>query len=319
MLKQMYKPLFLSISLAVFIGCGPAPSDQGPEKSLVDMPIIDIDIQGHRGARGLMPENSIPGFKKALDIGITTLELDVVISKDSMVVLSHEPILSPEICLDPLGKEIAEGDEWNMFQMTYEEIKAFDCGTKPHSRFPIQEKMSVYKPLLSEMIDSVEAYAQSNNIPLPYYNIETKSQPAGDNIYHPEPSTFVDLLVEVIREKGITDRVVIQSFDPRTLQAAHTSHKDIRLVLLVENEDGPEANLERLGFTPDIYSPYFHFVNEELISLGQEKGMYIIPWTVNRQVDILDMIRLGVDGIISDYPDSVHIAIADSLGRLQHR
>ena len=113
--------------------------------------------------------------------------------------------------------------------------------------------------------------------------------------------------------------MVIQSFDPRTLQAAHTSHEDIRLVLLVENEDGPEANLERLGFTPDIYSPYFHFVNEDLISLGQEKGMYIIPWTVNRQVDILDMIRLGVDGIISDYPDSVHIAIADSLGRLQHR
>ncbi|MEM6764208.1 MAG: glycerophosphodiester phosphodiesterase family protein [Bacteroidota bacterium] len=311
--------LILLIAIhCMIISCASPPADQSPQQNLVDMPRLDIDIQGHRGARGLMPENTIPGFIKALDIGVTTLELDVVISQDSLVVLSHEPIMSAEICLDGEGNELGE-EERNMFQMTYEEIKAFDCGTKVHSRFPNQEKRQAYKPLLAEVIDTVEAYVNAQNIPPPFYNIETKSQPEGDNIYHPEPSAFVDLLLEVVREKEISERVTIQSFDPRTLRAANTSHKDIRLVLLIENERSPDENLATLGFTPSVYSPYFQLVDERLIQLSREEGMDVIPWTVNKRVDILSMLRMGVDGIISDYPDSVQLVVNDSLSRLQHR
>lgn len=266
-----------------------------------------VDIQGHRGCRGLLPENSIPAFIKAIDIGVTTLELDVVISKDNKVVISHEPFMSHEICTAADGSEITEENEkeYNLFQMTYEEIKACDCGSKGNARFPDQEKMSVYKPLLADMIDAVEAYTSENNLPSQLYNIETKSQPKGDNVFHPEPEAFVDLLVAVIKEKGISERTTIQSFDIRTLQVAHEKYPDIQLVLLIANEKSPQENLDELGFVPEVYSPMYQIVNKELVDFCQEKEMKLVPWTVNKKDDIQTIIDLGVDGIISDYPDRV--------------
>ena len=122
----------------------------------------EFDIQGHRGCRGLLPENSIVAMKKAVDLGVTTLELDVVISADHQVLLSHEPFLSHEICLDSNGNEIYENNEksYNLYKMNYDEIRKCDCGSKIHPRFLSQEKVKTYKPLLSEMIDSVENYIQ---------------------------------------------------------------------------------------------------------------------------------------------------------------
>ena len=130
---------------------------------LAQVYIPKFDIQGHRGARGLRPENTIPAFLMALDSGVTTIELDVAITKDKRVVVSHEPWMSAEICLDPNGNDIPKKEEmkYNIYQMTYEQVKQFDCGLKPHERFPEQQKMKIHKPLLSDVIIAVENHIKN--------------------------------------------------------------------------------------------------------------------------------------------------------------
>lgn len=264
-----------------------------------------IDLQGHRGCRGLVPENSIPAMLKALELGVNTLEMDVVISKDKFVLLSHEPVLSHEICLTEYGEEISEDDEplFNLYKMTYDEIKKCDCGTKPVKRFPGQQKIKVHKPLLAEVIDSVELYLKNNSLPPVQYNIEIKSTSETDGTYHPRTAEFTERVMDVIREKNMEGRVIIQSFDVRPLQSIRKKYSDIKLALLVENRMGPEKNIEKLGFIPDIYSPDHFLVNEELMKFSMENNMKVIPWTVNEKEEILSVLKLGVDGIITDYPD----------------
>lgn len=266
-----------------------------------------LDVQGHRGARGLMPENTIPAFIKALEIGVTTLEMDAVISKDGKVVVSHEPFLSHIICQQPDGQAISKQEEknFNIYQMTYDEVSRYDCGSLAHPAFAQQQKISVSKPLLSEVIDAAEDYVKQNKLKPVYYNIETKSNPKGDGIYHPEPKEFVDRIMEVVEEKGIKDRLILQSFDVRTLQYAHEAYPDVKLALLVENIRSARSNVKKLGFTPEIYSPYYKLLNEKTLSYARKEGMKVIPWTVNEPGDIKKMISLGVDGIISDYPERV--------------
>ena len=264
-----------------------------------------IDIQGHRGARGLMPENTIPAFIKALEIGVTTLELDVVISQDQEVVVSHEPYLSHLICKAPDGSPISEDQEqeYNLYQMPYATIRQSDCGSLPHPRFPEQKKMVAHKPLLRQVIEAAEQYVATHALPPVQYNIEIKSTESGDSIFHPVPTVFAALVLAVIDEKEVADRVTIQSFDVRALQATHELRPNMRLALLVENTDSPQKNIARLGFTPQIYSPYFKLVDEKLIDFAKTQRMQVIPWTVNEPEDIKAMLDLGADGIISDYPD----------------
>jgi glycerophosphoryl diester phosphodiesterase len=159
--------------------------------------------------------------------------------------------------------------------------------------------------LLSDVIDSAKSYSLENNRELPYFNIETKSDPVTDNIYHPAPGEFVDLIMAVIREKGIEDRVVIQSFDFRTLRYLHTKYPMIKTAMLIEDFDerGIKDQLKSLGFTPTIYSPEHKMVNAELVKKCHEQNIKIIPWTVNDKGRIEELKKMGVDGIISDYPN----------------
>ncbi|MES2811799.1 MAG: glycerophosphodiester phosphodiesterase [Bacteroidota bacterium] len=266
----------------------------------------DFDIQGHRGCRGLLPENTIEAFKKAIDLGVTTLEMDVVISKDNQVLLSHEPFLSHEIALDLNGNEITEKDEekFNLYQMNYTQIKQHDCGSKVHPRFLEQEKLKTYKPLLSEVIDFVENYIQKNYPERKIqYNIETKSDPKGDEIFHPKPKEFIELVVGVLNQKNITDRIYIQSFDVRTLQYLHTTYPTYKTVLLIENKMSIAKNLKLLGFKPDVYSPEFILLNKKKVDSLHQKGIKVIPWTINKKDDMKRIISFGVDGIITDYPN----------------
>jgi glycerophosphoryl diester phosphodiesterase len=267
----------------------------------------EFDKQGHRGCRGLMPENTISAMLKAIDLGVTTLETDAIITKDKQVILSHEPFFNHEITAKPDGNYVTEAEEksLNIYRMNYEEVKKFDVGLKPHPRFPEQQKLKAYKPLLAEMIDSVEAYCKKNNRPLPQYNIETKSLPITDNIYHPPPPEFVDLLMQVILSKKIEERVIIQSFDFRTLQYLHQKYPQIKTAMLIEDYDkrSLQEQLKALSFTPTIYSPEFSLVNDTLIKTCHELGIKIIPWTVNTKEEIERLRSLGVDGIISDYPN----------------
>jgi glycerophosphoryl diester phosphodiesterase len=266
-----------------------------------------IDIQGHRGARGLFPENTVTSFIEAIKLGVDTLEMDVVISKDLQVVVSHEAWMNDIFCTRPDGKEV-EGnskDKYNLYKMTYAEIEKYDCGIRGNKEFLLQKKIAEHKPLLGDVIKKVEAFTRENKLYPIKYNIEIKSEEREDNLFNPEPKTFVELVYNEIEKHEIIKRTNLQSFDVRILQEIKKKDSIIQIALLVENEDGLEINLQRLGFIPNTYSPDFYLVNDVLIKQVHAKNIKLIPWTVNEITDIKKLIALDVDGIISDYPDRV--------------
>jgi glycerophosphoryl diester phosphodiesterase len=268
---------------------------------------MSFDKQGHRGCRGLMPENTIPAMLYALNLAVTTLELDVVITKDKQVVVSHEPFFNHDITTKPNGEAVTVAEErgLNIFQMEYAQVKTYDVGLKPHPRFAQQKKVAAIKPLLRDLFDSVAVYMQSHNRQQPYFNIETKCLPIGDGLYHPKPDEFVELLMAVIKEKKLEERVIIQSFDFRTLQYLHQHYPQMKTAMLIEDDDkrGIEKQIEALGFQPTIYSPHYSLVNTALINYCCTKKIKVIPWTVNTKEEIEQLKKMGVDGIISDYPN----------------
>lgn len=267
--------------------------------------IPKFDVQGHRGARGLMPENTIQGFITALDSGVMTLEMDVVITKDKKVILSHEPWMAAAICLDKQGNSFSEEIEkrYNIYQMTYEETQQYDCGSKETELFPQQKKMVVYKPLLQDVIKSVEHHIKAVSKYEVDYNIEIKSIPSGDGVYHPHIGEYSDLVYQVVNDYLPLERVVIQSFDFRVLQYWHKKYPQVRLAALVENLKTAEANLLDLGFNPSIYSPYYKLLTKEVVNHLHKKKIRVIPWTVNDISAMLALKGMGVDGFITDYPD----------------
>lgn len=267
-----------------------------------------FDWQGHRGARGLAPENTTTAFLKALEYAeVTTLELDVAVSADSQVVVSHEPWMSETICSHPDGRavEATEARSLNLHQMRYAEIQGFDCGQRGHERFPEQRKQTAEKPLLREVISTVDAYCKKHRRPLPRFNIEVKSKPEWDGIYTPVPDVFARLVLAEIDAAGIRSRTCVQSFDKRALQAMQQLAPKITMALLIEDAAGVEAQLAQLGFTPNVYSPYYQLVTAHLVQAVHEAGMRIIPWTVNETEVMQSLMELGVDGIITDYPDRI--------------
>ncbi|MBB6612834.1 glycerophosphodiester phosphodiesterase [Pontibacter sp. Tf4] len=264
-----------------------------------------FDTEGHRGARGLMPENTIPAMMKALQLGVTTLEMDTHITKDGKVVVTHDPYINYLYARTPDGKDIPKSDEkkYPVYQLNYDQVRQFEMGTKFYDKYPQQQKLKTYIPLLSELIDSVQTHLKENNLPQVFYNIETKSVADGDNVIHPEPEVFTTKLVEVLEAKNLAEWVIVQSFDPRNLQVLHQKYPHIKASLLVSNKDSFEENLERLGFTPDVYSPNYKLVTPELLAKAHAKNIKVIPWTVNELEDIKRLKAMGVDGIISDYPN----------------
>ncbi len=263
-----------------------------------------FEIQGNRGARGLMPENTIPGMIKALENGVNTLKMEVVISKDKQVVVSQEPYFNHAISLSPDGEEITLKNEkkYNIYKMNYEEIKHFDVGSKPNPRFPYQEKFRVEKPLLNDLIDKVEIFATKKKIK-PHYNIETKLIRKGDGEFQPSPEEYIELIMAIVKAKKLEKRVTIHSFDIRSLQYLHEKYPQIQTSLGIDEKEDFENNIKALGFTPTIYSPYMPLVGKGLVDRCHAAGIKIIPWTVNTVKDMLYLKNLGVDGIVTDYPN----------------
>ena len=278
-----------------------------PQYLSAQKPKSDFDWQGHRGSRGLMPENTIPAFLKALDLGVKTLELDLAVSADNQLVISHEPWLNHDICSKADGSPVTkeEAESLAIIKMTVAELKKCDCGSRGNPRFPEQQKMAAYKPTLSEMVEAVKQYCVENKRPLPYFNIEIKSQPAWDGKYTPSVSAFAQLVVDELNRLKIKELSSVQSFDPRALEAVKKLDKAVKTVFLVENINGLKANLKLLTFKPDVYSPYFKLVSQKMVRSCHNMGIKIIPWTVNEVSDMQKMIRLGVDGIITDYPNRI--------------
>jgi len=272
-----------------------------------------IDIQGHRGARGLYPENTITAFTEAVREGANTLEMDVVVSKDLRIVVSHEPWMNETFCSKPNGEPVEKNtrEKYNLFKMNYAEISAFDCGRRGNPEFPLQRAIPEHKPLLSEVIEKVDLYTKENDLVPVNFNIEIKCEPGSDGIFHPDPETFVDLLFDEIKKHDSADRIYLQSFDVRILQEVKKKDPKMKLALLIENKETPEQNLKRLGFNPEIYSPDFSLVNPELVKDLHAKNIQIIPWTVNEVNDMKKLLEMEVDGIITDYPNRAVKVVMD--------
>ena len=290
--------LLIFIALLACVQCGQqSTSDVSDEGG-------SLDLQGHRGMRGLFPENSILGFLKALELGVNTLELDIVMSGDTQLVVSHEPFISSAICQYPGGKQIPKEmeKELNMYHMTYQEIKAFDCGSLFNNDFLLQEKSRISKPLLTEVLDTVEQVATAKG-QLIHYNIELKSELALEGVYHPEVAVFCQVAYQAINDQVDWRRITIQSFDFRILRYFNKHYPEVQLALLIENELSWELNIDSLGFKPEIYSCDYALLSAETISELQEINMKVIPWTVNDSIDMRQLIHWGVNGLITDYPN----------------
>ena len=290
--------LLIFIALLACVQCGQqSTSDVSDEGG-------SLDLQGHRGMRGLFPENSILGFLKALELGVNTLELDIVMSGDTQLVVSHEPFISSAICQYPGGRQIPKETEkeLNMYHMTYNEIKVFDCGSLFNNDFLLQEKSRISKPLLTEVLDTVEQVATAKG-QLIHYNIELKSELALEGIYHPEVAVFCQVAYQAINDQVDWRRITIQSFDFRILRYFNKHYPEVQLALLIENELSWELNIDSLGFKPEIYSCDYALLSAETISELQEINMKVIPWTVNDSIDMRQLIHWGVNGLITDYPN----------------
>jgi len=273
-----------------------------------------FDLQGHRGARGLAPENTLPAFRRALELGVTTLEMDVVIAGDGTVVVSHEPWMAPEKCMASGGDRIEDGKEHNIYEMSYHDVAGYDCGSQKLSDFPEQVPQSATKPRLRDVIEMAEAYTHEHHRDPVFYNVEIKSRPEWDGRFHPEPSTFADRVLAVVTEAGVAGRTTLQSFDSRSLEAVHRQGAPVRTALLVgwAGDDGVEENLESLSFLPDIYSPSARLVGEDLVRAVHERSLQLIPWTVNEMDAMKRLLRLGGDGFITDYPDRARTVLEES-------
>lgn len=279
-----------------------------------------FDVEGHRGCRGLMPENTLPAFLHALTLGVTTLEMDVVVSQDSQVVVSHDPYFSADFSSRPNGEAVRKQDEKRLllYQMPYAEINQYDVGIRGNPSYPEQSRQHACKPLLSDVLQQAEAYRESHHLPLFSYSIELKSDPSSYTQTQPDPATFCRLVQAVLTkhlcpsinssETSGVNRVIIQSFDFTILKQwkqgiASGNYWPVKLSALVANLRSAKTNMGQLGFKPDVYSPFFRLLNRRKIAQLHQQGIRVIPWTVNRRKDMERLKAWGVDGLITDYPD----------------
>ncbi|UOQ54156.1 glycerophosphodiester phosphodiesterase [Hymenobacter cellulosivorans] len=260
-----------------------------------------------------MPENTLPAFARAVALGVDVLELDVVISADQQVVVSHEPWFSAPICRLPTGEPIEPAHELqhNLYQLSYAQIRQYDCGLTQHPRFPKQQPLPVYKPLLREVIRQTEAQVAQLGRSAVRYSIEVKTEPGGDDIFHPGPAEFVALVLAVLgEEQGVLERTTLLSFDERILQWTRRLAPNLPLCLLVEDGRPLAEHLAVLGFVPPVFGPNYTLLTPELLREVQALGMRLVPWTVNDEASMRRLIQLDVHGITTDYPDQLLTILA---------
>jgi len=267
---------------------------------LFSQPGIAMDVQGHRGTRGNLPENTLPAFQRALEIGVDTLELDCGITRDGVVVIHHDRRLNPDVARGPDGKWVTAPAP-TIYSLMFDELQKYDVGRiRPGSeyakRFPHQKPLDGTRiPKLSDLF----SMAKSSRV---RFNIETKLLPT-----HPDetvgPEAFARALIAEFRKAGMTKRAVIQSFDYRTLKIVEQEAPEIETVYLTEAEDSDPAKIAALG--AKIWSPDAKAMTPAKVAQAKKLGMRIVVWTANEPREIDAMIDLGVDGVISDYPERV--------------
>jgi len=267
-----------------------------------------LEIQGHRGARGLLPENSIPGFVIALREGADVLEMDLCIAKDGNLIVSHEPWMSHVICTAPNGEAIPASKErqYNLHQMTTAEIQSFYCGTKPHPKFPDQRHLPVEKPTLAEVVKVTEEVPLRIEGRKARYNIEIKHRADLEPEFCPDAASFAQAVIAEVRRLGIVERTCIQSFSAPVLNAVHEQAPEMTTAWLTDSDGPVSEELAKINFKPSIYSPQWERIDANDVQDLQSQDIRVIPWTVNEPEDLFAVMQMGVDGIITDYPDRLY-------------
>lgn len=297
----MYTYLRGTVAALIVCGC-----------SLSSCTEVTFDVQAHRGGAGLMPENTIEAMIHAVDLGVTTLELDVVLTKDKQVVLSHNHYIDPAFVQYADGTAIGIEDTLLIKDFPYVALNRFDLGSKTYPKFPDQKKMTCAYSLLSEMIQTVENYCDQNKLERVNYNIEVKSWPSFDGRRSFDYKTYSDEVVKIIQSMELGDRVNVQSFDVRCLEYLHQKYDGMKLSYLVDDTDESfDQIMAHLSFTPEYISPHHHLINENFLKKSQELGMVVVPWTVDEKPLIRKLLKQGVSGIISNYPDRVIEVISE--------
>ena len=271
-------------------------------------------VHAHRGGAAIYPENTIPAMLHAVEIGVPMLELDLHVTRDSQVVVSHDAYMNPIKALKPNGDNIPVDSArmYSIYSMTYDSLKRYDVGSRPNPAFPNRKNLKCSVPLVSDLIDSVEHSTQSKGLCPVGYNIEIKSWPDKDGIYSPDYRTFADLCMRVLLSKNLGDRLLLQCFDPRTLNYVHEKYPNVRLSYLVEDMtvDFDEL-MKRINFVPQVISPNHAMVDSAFMDKSRKLGMEVAPWTVDEKDEILRLRTLGVDAIITNRPDSVMTWLKD--------
>jgi len=257
-----------------------------------------ILVHGHRGARAMRPENTLPAFEYAIGIGVDVLELDMAVTKDNVIVVSHDPYLEPPVCVGPHLRAM-------IHDLTLAEVREWDCGKIHNPLFPKQTPVpGTRMPTLDQVFD----LAANNKV---QFNIETKSF-ADHPERTPPPEEFARLVLEVVRKHHLEDRVMLQSFDFRTLHAMKKLAPEIRRVALWEGDDRPFTQIAQEA-DATIVSPFYKLVTSERVRAAHDAGLQVVPWTADSPADWEKLVAAQVDAIISDDPAEL-IAYLKSRG-----
>lgn len=299
--RETMTPMHTLLTVALSIGLE-AIELFSPRDAQSSSPKVSVLVHGHRGARARWPENTLPAFEYALQVGVEFLEMDLAVTKEGVLVISHDPHVNPEICLSPQGEKITQPPPL-IHELTLTELKRYDCGSIRHPRFVGQKPVPGTRiPTLDEAFDLVK----KSKLPTARtvrFNIETKIFPE-----HPEytanPERFAELAIAVFERNGMNQRVVLQSFDPRTLVIAKKKRPSLRRSILVED---PKQDLIQAGkeVEAQIVSPNWELLTPEKVKALHENGFKIHPWTPNDSAAWSKLIAMGVDGIITDDPEAL--------------
>ena len=245
-------------------------------------------MHGHRGARALRPENTLPAFQYAIEQGVDVLELDMAVTRDNVIVISHDPRMNPAVCQGP-------GGETAIHRMTLEQVRQWDCGALKNPAFPQQQPVpGTRMPTLEEVLD----LAAPTSVEL---NIETKIDPRTPELA-PDPQTFSKLVVDAVRKHHLERRIIVQSFDFRTLKEVRRLAPEIRLAALYEGPAKPFMEIARDAGGVEIVSPNCSLVTLERVRAAHDAGMQVVPWTANTPAMWERLVEAEVDAVISDDP-----------------
>lgn len=256
----------------------------------------NVKIAGHRGCRGLYPENSILGFQKAIEFGADAVEFDVVVNRDSQLVVSHEPYIDPTYCWDANSNSLRKTKTLRIFNMSQDEVESFDCGSKPHPKFQEQVKLKTCKPLLKTVFDSVDF----SGVTL-LFEIKYKF---GDTLNYPSVESYANIVLNEANASKYKSQIVFMSFDSAILNQIQKMDTTFKLVYLVYQ---PKRNvlsfMDDLRFKPYALGLFYPTIRKKKIQILNKKGIQTFAWTVNNEKKAAKLINNGIDVLITDFPD----------------